>query len=209
MILSDVKIDDYVPQSILCAYCHDEVDLTTAHHGRAVTGTIYSQRRDVVHTFHNGRVHEIPVVKDVTFPTMLRGWFCAVCYATLWAIQWRDKTGHLKHAFESTPVPGGILQPKNDDYEASKVTKGLYAPHVVKHSHGRKADYFETPQSNGSSPVIDNPPVVDRKLAGFNRSKRDDIKLKPKRIVVRRGKWKEDPNEYNYTPSGVTEGKDK
>ena len=202
-LLSEVKIDNYVPQSILCVHCKSEVDLTTAHHGRALTGYVNGNQRDVVHTMNNGVVHAIPVVIERAFPTMIRGWFCATCYDTLWSITWRDKTGHLKHAFESTPVPGGIVQPKNDDFEAAKVTKGLYAPHVVKHSHGRKADYFETPQSSGSSPVIDNPPVEDRKLQGFNRPKRDDIKLKPVRRVVRNGKWKEDPTKYNYqSPKG-------
>jgi hypothetical protein len=197
--LSVEMIDGYVPSAILCAHCKNEVDLTTAHHGRALTGYINGEKRDVVHTFHNGQVHAIPVVIERSYPTMIRGWFCLDCYTRLWNITWRDKTNHLKHAFESTPVPGGVLQPKNDDYEASKVTKGLYAPHVVKHSHGRKSDYYETEtHDKGGSPVIDNPPVTDRKLAGFNRPKRDDIKTKPSKTIVRKGKWKVKPEEYNY-----------
>jgi hypothetical protein len=206
VIISDVQIDNYVPQSILCAHCSGEVDLTKAHYGRAMMGFKTSQSHSVVHTLYNGEIHAIPTIEDKWFPVKTKGFYCDDCYTLLWNITWRDKTGHLKHAFESTPIPGPIEQPKGDDYEAAKVTKGLYAPHVVKHSHGRKADYFETPQSSGSSPVIDEAslprnPVNDRKLQGFNRPIRDDIKLKPKRIVVRKGKWKEDPTEYDYRSS--------
>lgn len=198
-ILSDMKIDNYVPQSILCAHCKSEVDLTTAHHGRAMMGFKTYQKHSVIHTINNGRVHTIPVVDTKWYPVKTKGYYCLDCYTALWNITWRDKTGHLKHAFESCPVPGPIEQPKNDDYEASKVTKGLYAPHVVKHSHGRKADFYETePDNKGKSPVIDNPPSDNRKLQGFNRSKRDDINLKPRKTIVRNGKWKVNPNEYNY-----------
>lgn len=196
-ILSEVQIDNYVPQSILCAHCKSEVDLTTAHYGRAMMGFKTYQTHSEIYTINNGRVNVIPVVDTKWYPVKTKGYYCNSCYTLLWNITWRDKTGHLKHAFESCPVPGEIIQPKNDDYEASKVTKGLYAPHVVKHSHGRKSDYFETPPENGSSPVIDNPPA-DRKLAGFNRPKRDDIKLKPRKTVVRNGKWKVNPTEYDY-----------
>ena len=205
--LSDVKIDDYVPQSILCPHCKGEVDLSTAHYGRAMMGFQTYQKRDVIHTFHNGQVHTIPTVDERWYPVKIHGYFCETCYLTLWNTTWRDKRGWLKHAFESVLPP--VSQPKNDDHEASPITKGLYAPHVVKKSHGRKQDFYENPEQNGSSPVIEPAqlPRVERKLQGFKREKRDDLNLKPKRTIVRNGKWKVDPAKYNYQ-STDKDGKD-
>lgn len=203
-LISVVKVDDYTPQAILCIACQGEVDLTTAHYGRITTGFRSTQHHDVLlNVTANGEVIKTPTVTEHYFPHKITGFACHGCFTHLYNQTWRDKNDHLRRAFEV--VLQKVEQPLNDDHDASPITKGLYAPHVGKRKHGRKADYFETASSDRPSAVIEDialplNPKDDRKLQGFDRPIRDDIKLKPKRIVVKRGKWKESPTEYNYTP---------
>lgn len=218
-------IDDYVPEAPICIHCQTELDLTTAHYGRVIAGWQSRQKTEVTHTVTDGPVvHQIPVTHTQYFPRKITGWVCEPCYCVLHNETYKDATGHLRRAFETVLLP--VVQPDSDDHEAAKITKGLYAPHaggkglaaaiVEYHRH-----YCHTCKYAWSSPrvtaascpncqsdariqycgITDKIPTVDRKLQGFNREHRDDLKLKGKRVVVKGGKWKEDPEKYNYTPS--------
>jgi hypothetical protein len=183
-ILSIAKLDDYIPQAILCIQCATEIDLTTAHYGRIIAGWQEAKRYNVLLSLHNGEVHRIPTVTESYFPTKITGYACHACYTELYNTVWRDTKGHLRRAFETVPLP--VEQPKNDFHDASPITKGLYAPHAGKGDRGYLSD--------------DQAAKADHhgKLAGFNREKRDDLNLKQKRVVVRNGRWKEDPEKYGY-----------
>lgn len=184
-LLSVVKLDDYTPQAVLCIHCHTEVDLTTSHFGRVVGGWRNSQRHNVeLSLTSSGEVFRTPTVTEVRYPEKVTGHCCNPCYLELFNTSWRDKTGHLRRAFESVLPP--VEQPKNDDFDASPITKGLYAPHAGKGDRG----YLDDMQAAGAD--------KHGKLAGFDRQKRDDINLKPKRVIVKGGKWKIDPAKYNY-----------
>lgn len=187
-LLSSVKVDDYIPQAILCIHCHTEVNLTTAHYGRVVGSWRHSQRHNVELSISplSGEVFRTPTITEVRYPEKITGHCCNPCYLELFHTTWRDKTGHLRRAFESVLVP--VEQPKNDDHDASPITKHLYAPHAGK---GDRGYLSETDAKKGDH----------HKLTGFDRPKRDDINLKGKRVVVRNGRWKEDPAKYNYTPT--------
>jgi len=182
-IISNVKVDSYIPQALLCIQCKTEIDLTTAHHGRIIAGWRELSKRDVLLTIHNGELHRIPTVTESFFPTKITGFACHPCYIELFNTTWRDKTGHLRRAFESVSLP--LEQPKNDDHDASPITKGLYAPHAGKGDRGYLTD--------GQAAKADK-----HKLTGFDRTLRDDINLKPKRTIVKGGRWKEDPIKYGY-----------
>lgn len=178
-------MDDYVPHALLCIHCKVEVDLTTAHYGRVIAGWQELRRHNVELSIHNGTVHRTPTVTEVMFPKKVTGYACHACYVELFNTTWRDKNAHLRRAFEGVLLP--VEQPKNDDHDASPIVKGLYAPHAGRGDRG----YL----SEGDAKKADS-----KRLKGFDRPKRDDIKLKPKRVVVKGGKWKEDPLKYNYIP---------
>ena len=193
-LIASIKLDDYVPQAILCMQCQSEVDLTKAHFGRIIAGWIGQAINGIDHVIYNGLLHQIPTVTEHRFPRKITGYCCEPCYIDLYNTTWREKkTGHLRRAFET--LHQQLLQPANDDYDAASVTKGLYAPHIGKRKGKVKENYHTAPVDRPSA-IINNPP--DRKLKGFNRPERDDIKLKPKRTIVRSGKWKVDPVKYNY-----------
>lgn len=198
-VIEHRKIDAYIPSSIACIRCSSSVDLTiSAHYGRIVAKWKHQLVDTIQHAFNNGKVTQVPTVTDRYYPEKVTGYVCDACYTELYNTTSRDASGHLRRAFEV--VHRQVEQPANDDYDASSITKGLYAPHVTKRKHGRKADYFETATKENGSPVIEHLPKVDRKLKGFNKFKREDLNIKPKRIVVKAGKWKEDPTKYDYKP---------
>lgn len=198
-IVSDIKVDDHTPQAAACLRCTAQLDFASgnAHYGRIVAEWKSKESTEIIHGYNGGRVMQIPVTTEQRYPRKVAGWCCGECYTELWNTTWYDKSEHLRRAFEHVSLP--VEQPKNDDYDASPITKGLYAPHVGKRKQ-RKADFYETASNDRPSAVIDTPPKVDRKLTGFDRPKRDDIRLKPRKTIVKGGKWKVDPTEYNYQP---------
>lgn len=203
-VIESKMIDNYVPQAILCMACSTEIDLTTAHYGRVSKGFQHSESTDI-HTIRvENSFMDIPITTEKYFPVKTTGYACVECWIRLYNTAWRDKNGELRRAFENLHLP--VEQPKNDDYDAAKVTKGLYAPHIGKRSKdsGRPvAGYFEGTPNKSSSVAIDYPAKVDRKLKGFNKFKREDIKTKGKRVIVKGGKWKVDPASYDYRKGGT------
>ena len=197
-VIEHRKIDAYVPQSVTCIRCSNPVDLTVNnHYGRIIAKWRQQLVNGIQHAFHNGKVTQIPTVTERSYPEKVTGYACTACYTELYNTISHDASGHLRRAFET--VYKQLEQPVNDDHDASSITKGLYAPHVTKRKHGKRAALYETATHDTGSPVIDQLPKVDRKLKGFNKFKRD-LNLKPKRIVVKGGKWKEDPAKYDYKP---------
>lgn len=203
-VISNLMIDNYVPQAILCISCQSEMNLTTAYYGRISKGFQHSQVTDI-HTIRvNNGFMDIPVTTEKYFPVKITGYACVDCWTKLYNTTWRDKTGELRRAFENLLIK--VEQPKGDDYEAAKVTKSLFAPHIGKRSKnsGRPVAgyYMDDPTKDINEPdnalVIENPPSEDVKLKGFNKFKRDDIKTKARRTIVKRGKWKVDPETYDY-----------
>lgn len=215
--LSVERIDDYVPQAQLCMRCGVEVESLTAHHGRIVETRVTPEGENapkllqgrvdgVKFKLHGGSIWKIDTVTETFFPRKVTGFCCSVCYTLLWNTTWRDKNGDLRRAFET--IHREVIYPVRDEHEASPIVKGLYAPHVGKRRAGRpKADYFENATNDHKSVTIDDSrlprdPEHDRKLTGFNRPERDDIKIdrNKRKVIAKGGKWKVNPAEYNYKP---------
>lgn len=170
--------------------CHTDItDHSTAHYGRIVSGWQSSLERNTKYELRGGVVVTIPMVTEKTFPRKVTGLCCHECYTELWNTAWHDSKGHLRRAFENV-IPK-VEQPKNDDHEASSITKGLYAPHA-------KGGSLKNAVIDEASLPYD--PAEDRKLQGFNRPKRDDIKIDStkRKVIVRKGKWRVHPDEYGY-----------
>ena len=188
--ISNVQIDDYIPQSVVCIRCHLEIaDHSAAHYGRIVGSWQSSQERSSESKLVGGRVITFDTITEYAFPRKITGLCCTACFESLYNTTWRDKNGHLRRAFEI--VHAKVDQPINDDHDASKITKGLYAPHAG----GKRGNHL-------SDCVIKDEQIAEYvKLQGFERPEPRDHKLKPKRIVVRNGKWKENPDEYIKEPN--------
>lgn len=172
------KLDSSTPQSVLCCRCHTPVNESTAPYGRYAANWFTKSTLEVEHLVTpQGQLVIIPIVKEKRFPKLVKGFFCESCRSELWAITWRDKNGHLRHAIDILHAkPGEIVQPRNDDYEASKVTKGLYAP------HGGRGSYKSAVIHSDREDLLKNP---------------EDMTIKPRRrfhkkpkvkVIMRRGK---------------------
>lgn len=211
-IIGSVKLDDYVPTCPLCIRCHAEIlDQSKAQYGRITVKWNNRQVRDFNYAIRDGQVVKTPTITDTVYPSKVTGLCCMDCYLELWNATWRsapdsnNPQGHLRRAFEH--VHSEIVQHNNDDFEASPITKGLYAPHIGKGTGKRRDDYHDfdpdMPHSAGGSTLskiaLDDQQARltdEHKLTGFERTKRDDLNMKPSRTIVRRGKWKVDPATY-------------
>jgi hypothetical protein len=146
------KIDNFIPTTLGCMVCKAVVDLHTSHYGRIVVSWIKLRKDSLTHFVIDGAVASVPTSAEHYFPKKITGRVCKGCFDKLYNTTWRDKSNHLRRAFETLHEP--VIQPKNDDYEAAKITKGLYAPHAGK---GLK------------STIIHESRPQKEKLKGFNR----------------------------------------
>src|SRR3990167_3792751 len=209
-IISDTKLDSYVPSAILCLKCKSEIDITTGHHGKVYPiagGQPAFTSRDItepVFKVYNGKVHTIPVIETRWFVKTQTGWVCPSCYVTLYNVTWYDKDNHLCRAFKTVSIDidkrEGQLQSQRETTgdQASPITKGLYAPHAK----GTLDSAIINEIDRGSDHAISQSAVekADRKLAGFDRPEPRNHNLKPKRIVARNGNWKVKPDDYFAEP---------
>jgi hypothetical protein len=165
-----VKVEIVGPPStkVVCVGCLNEIDLTLGHFGRAMKGFIGFTTYDVKFRLNNGVVIKQETFEDKTFPKKVKGDYCQVCYEVLWNISWHDKTGRLRRAFE--PLIREVVQPINDDYDASSITKGLYAPHTSRAAQ-RPNDYEHRPiGSKQSKAAIEEKDIKKDNLVGFRHS---------------------------------------
>lgn len=172
-LLSSTKIDDYVPTSEVCIACAVAVDKATSHYGRIVEGWINTFKSSILHLVTPANtILQVPTVEEKYFPKKVTGRVCNSCFDTLYNTTWRDKKGKLRRAVEV--LHPKVEQPKNDDFEASPITKGLYAP------HGRSGSI--------KSAIVDSTreSLLKEKLEGFSKFRRSNGG--PVKHIVRRGK---------------------
>ena len=176
VLISVELIDNFVPTSVTCMSCQSPLDLILSHFGRMIVGFISTVRDGIIHKMRNGKVIQIPTFEEKFFPKKVSGEVCNECFITLYNTTWRDKNGHLRRAFE--PKNKEIIQPKNDDYEASSITKGLYAPHATKRK-GRvnKALYLENATNEHTSPVIEESMIKRENLVGFSKKAEGKVEI--------------------------------
>lgn len=130
--LTSTMIDTEASQGCPCINCGNDVDFTTSHYGRIMRGFIHKEIENTQHIVKQGEVIAVNTFDSYFIPKKETGEVCHSCWLVLYNHTWRDKRGWLKRAFEAVHKP--VIQPKSDDYEASSITKGLYAPHASKGS---------------------------------------------------------------------------
>lgn len=203
VLLEDILIAPGVlPTAPSCIRCHNPINELTASYGRIV-GRMVAAEANTVRAFRapDGAVHTQAEVASRFFPEKITGWACPTCYEEAYSTKWYDKQGHLRRAFENLSIPltekdrvtGKQVArtiPSGVVGEAS-VTKGLYAPHA---GSGKTAVIHPS-----RLPREDKP---QRKLTGFERVKRTDIKTAltnrttgvrlptDRRVIAKGGKWK-------------------
>lgn len=137
----------------LCVCCEDEINLSTSHYGRFVSGWSGSTEYTTNYRVRGGEIVTFLTHAEKRFPVKIAGEFCDSCYERLYAITWRDSSGHLRRAFEGLIRP--VIQPVNDDFEHTTITKGLYAPHAA--------------AGSAKSAYINETDIKQEKLVGFGR----------------------------------------
>ena len=182
-LMESTLINSFVPKHFTCVRCLEPVEETTAIYGRYATSWFSKTSVKLDHIVTPQQVIIIPIVKEVRIPKMVKGLFCRKCYTELWAITWRDKNNHLRHAIDVLHRP--FIQHDDPKEELAPITKGLYAPHAVG-GRGSKGD-----NSRKSSMILDERDIKvnhSRRLAGFDRLPKDrKHRSSPGRTLVHKG----------------------
>jgi hypothetical protein len=166
-----IKVDDYIPSSIVCMVCSIPIDLTTSHYGRVTVGFIERSINGLRHEIVDNTLVAVNTVKETFFPKKVSGRACTSCFTTLHNTTWRDSKGNLRRAFETLHdnVPGKTIVPSLD--EAKPITKGLYAPHAAKAKGKRQDTFYDDPRKQRVKVTLEESEIKKEKLAGFGRSK--------------------------------------